>query len=277
MKKVMLTGVALAALISGPAFAADLARPVYKAPPPPIEVWSWTGFYLGVNVGYSFGRSNTAADIFDTRSGALLFAANNNFNLNGAIGGGQIGFNWQNGIWVWGLEADIQGSGQKGNTAFACPVSFCNFDADTSPTNSVVATVDQRLQWFGTARARLGVTVAPTVLAYVTGGLAYGQVKTDVALGGFTIGGAPAPIALASTTTTKAGWTAGGGIEARLGGNWTGKIEYLFMDLGTFDGSVTNPFTSNTTTFTYSSHVRDNIVRVGLNYKFGYGPVVANY
>jgi len=277
MKKVMLTSVALAALISGPAFAADLARPVYKAPPPPVEVWSWTGFYLGVNVGYSFGRTNTDADVFDADSGALLFAGNNNFNLNGVIGGGQIGFNWQNGIWVWGLEADIQGSGQKGSTAFDCPVSFCNFDADTSPSNIAVATVDQRLRWFGTARARLGVTVAPTVLAYVTGGLAYGEVKTDLSLSGFTIGGALAPIALASTTTTKAGWTAGGGIEARLGGNWTGKIEYLYMDLGTFDGSVTNPFTSNPTTFAFSSHVKDNIVRVGLNYKFGYGPVVANY
>jgi outer membrane immunogenic protein len=277
MRKVMLAGAALAALISGPSFAADLARPVYKALPPPVELWSWSGFYLGVNVGYSFGRSNTDAAIFDASTGDLLAARNNSFNMNGVIGGGQIGVNWQTGVWVWGLEADIQGSGQKGDTSFACAVTFCNFNADTNPSNAALATVDQRLQWFGTARVRAGVTVAPTVLAYVTGGLAYGEIKTDLGLSGFTTGGGPAPLATASSSTTKAGWTVGGGFEARLGGNWTGKIEYLYMDLGTVSGSVTNPFTGPPTTFTYSSHITDNIVRVGLNYKLGYGPVVAKY
>jgi outer membrane immunogenic protein len=263
--------------MSGPTFAADLARPVYKAPPPLVEVWSWTGFYLGVNVGYSFGRSNSDVDIFDASTGDLLFARSNKFNMNGVIGGGQIGFNWQNGAWVWGLEADIQGSGQKGDTSAACAVGFCNFDADTSPSDAAVATLDQRLRWFGTVRARLGATVAPTVLAYVTGGLAYGEIKTDASLSGFTTGGPPAPLATSSSSTIKAGWTVGGGIEARLFGNWTGKIEYLYVDLGTVSGSVTNPFTGPPTTFAYSSHITDNIVRVGLNYKFGYGPVVAKY
>jgi outer membrane immunogenic protein len=137
--------------------------------------------------------------------------------------------------------------------------------------------LDQRLRWFGTVRGRLGATVAPTVLAYVTGGLAYGEIKTDMSLSGFTLGGGPAPLATASSSTTKAGWTVGAGIEARLGGNWTGKIEYLYMDLGSVSGSVLNPFTAPPTTFTFSSHITDNIVRVGLNYKFGYGPVVAKY
>jgi outer membrane immunogenic protein len=114
------------------------------------------------------------------------------------------------------------------------------------------------------------------MLVYVTGGLAYGDVKSDLTVTGFNANG----VALTATTTNRtvhAGWTVGAGIEGRLGGNWTGKLEYLYMDLGTFTGSsavlAVGPPTLQAT---YSSRITDNIFRAGINYKFG-GPVVAAY
>jgi outer membrane immunogenic protein len=135
----------------------------------------------------------------------------------------------------------------------------------------VTESLSQKLSWLGTVRARAGVTVTPTVLAYVTGGLAYGEVKTDFAIAG-TNGVTPVAAAFGSSTT-KAGWTVGVGLEGRIVGNWTGKIEYLYVDLGTVSGG---PFISPVLALgggfvatNFSSHVTDNILRAGINYKFG--------
>jgi outer membrane immunogenic protein len=258
----------VASLTVGLASAASAAdMPVYlKAPPP---VWSWTGFYLGGNVGYSWGKSDTSVSFFDSVTGALVGQDSKTFSLNGVIGGGQIGYNWQTGKWVWGLETDIQASGQKGSADFVC-ASGCG-------PGPVTETLNQKLDWFGTVRGRLGFTVTPTVLLYGTGGLAYGDIKTD--------GTISDPVTF-NTSTVKTGWTAGAGIEARISGNWTAKLEYLYMDLGNVSGgTVATPIfvppcttvfaarggcnnTLNSTFSSTGSGITDNIVRVGVNYKF---------
>jgi outer membrane immunogenic protein len=126
----------------------------------------------------------------------------------------------------------------------------------------------QQLPLFGTARARVGFTPADRWLVYATGGLAYGEIRTDATV---TVAGVGSTAT--SYSQTKAGWAAGAGIEAALGGGWTGKVEYLHMDLG----SVSGTFMSATTvplrgTFVATSGVTDEIMRVGVNYRFG-GPV----
>jgi outer membrane immunogenic protein len=136
----------------------------------------------------------------------------------------------------------------------------------------------QKLTWFGTVRGRFGATVTPSVLIYVTAGLAYGGVKSDLTVSGFNAG-VPAA-ALFSSSVTKGGWTVGAGLEGRIGGNWTAKIEYLYMDLGTINGG---PFATPIVApggallaANFSSRITDNIVRVGVNYHFN-APLVARY
>ena len=287
MKKIVSAGIGLLAL-TGMATAADLPvkAPVYKAPPVFVDPWTWTGGYVGVNAGYSWGKSKTDVSYFNSVTGLPIVPppgsiTHADFNLNGGIAGGQIGFNWQSGIWVGGLEADLQWSGQKGSAFFSCaavPVTAgpCLPGLTFLPAGVTGASLafDQKLQWFGTVRGRLGVTPAPTVLLYVTGGLAYGEIKTDGVFNGFTPAAVLSSVAF-SQSTTKTGWTVGGGIEGRLSGNWTGKIEYLYMDLGTVSGTVVN--TPALVGANWSSRITDNILRVGLNYKFGDYPVVAKY
>src|SRR6266481_1068421 len=127
MRKIIGAGIGMLALAGAtlPAAAADLAvkAPVYKAPPI-VEIWSWTGFYVGLNGGYSWGRSRTDLGFFSTVTGLPIATAvsitNNNFNLIGGVFGAQTGYNWQAGNFVAGVEADIQWSGQKGSTTFVC-------------------------------------------------------------------------------------------------------------------------------------------------------------
>ena len=126
--------------------------------------------------------------------------------------------------------------------------------------------MSQKIDWFGTVRGRVGVLATPTVLLYATGGLAYGQVNSSETVGG------PLPAAF-SQSSTNVGWTVGAGIEGAIGGNWTAKLEYLYVDLGTVSGSFTLP---NTDIISHSSHITDNVLRAGINYRFG-GPVVAKY
>src|ERR1700687_4160923 len=106
--------------------AADL--PVYTKAPPYVATYNWTGFYLGGNIGYGWGRSDTTASLNDPGGvppGIALAAVNPIFNLDGVIGGGQVGYNWQTGNWVFGIEADFQATGQSGNTSFGCGTGIC--------------------------------------------------------------------------------------------------------------------------------------------------------
>ena len=126
MKKLLLAGATVASLIATNAFAADLPARVYtKAPPPMVDVYNWTGFYVGGNVGYSWGRSSDTSTLTNT-AGTVLFANSSAANLDGIVGGGQIGYNWQVQNWVWGFEADIQGTDEKGSRLFTCPTGVCS-------------------------------------------------------------------------------------------------------------------------------------------------------
>jgi outer membrane immunogenic protein len=230
-----------------------------KAPPPPpsVPAFSWTGFYVGGNVGYGVAGNRT--NYLSLESGSLL---NNEFVKtapNGVLGGGQLGYNWQVANWVAGLEADIQGASQSD--------SICVFQCATPAggnAGTLIGGVEQKLDWFGTVRGRLGIA-ADRSLFYVTGGLAYGKVETD-ATQLFGIG-AGANTGAANVSSTRAGSVLGGGIEAAISANWTAKVEYLYLDLG----SQTFAFADTAgRTITVSSSFRDNVVRAGLNYKFGY-------
>jgi outer membrane immunogenic protein len=285
--RILLGGLAALTLSAASAMAADLpARVPMKAPPMAPEVYNWNGFYLGGNGGYSFGRSRSDASFFGPGGVPIAPPAgsvtSNSFNLDGGIAGGQIGYNWQSSNWVFGLETDLQWSGERGSALFTCasPTSggACTaFTTALPPGVGTTLAIDQKIEWFGTFRARAGALLAPSVLAYVTGGLAYGSVKTDLTYGAFTGGGVPIA-ATSSGSSTHAGWTVGGGVEGKFWNNWSAKLEYLYMDLGTFDSSVAFAVPPGPAlSANVSSRVTDHIIRAGINYHFTYGPVVARY
>lgn len=266
MKKILIAA-ALSGLGATSALAADMAvkAPVYTKAPI-VAPYSWTGFYLGANVGGSVGRSRTnESDPGGINSNQFTY-----LSAAGAIGGGQIGYNWQTnmgfpGPVVFGLEADIQGSGQKTTDCIA----LCRVDG------TIAVNLQQKIDWFGTVRGRIGLANGP-VLSYVTGGYAYGNVSTSGSVTGGALPGVPF-----SLSQTRGGYTLGSGVEASLGGNWTGKIEYLYVDLGTQSQLVSGTAAIFGNPLTMTSRVRDNIFRGGINYAFNgnsnYKAPVANW
>jgi outer membrane immunogenic protein len=196
MTRTIFRAVALtAALFAMPAAAADLygKAPAFAAAP--FSVYNWNGAYVGVNLGYQWGS------VTNWGGGSP----------NGIMGGGQLGYNWQFGQYVFGLEADLQGSAAQDTFA---AYKFAN-------------------PWFGTVRGRAGYAMN-NVLIYLTGGLAYGGGRVD--------------FAGLNETQTHLGWTLGGGVEVGLTPNWSAKAEYLYVRLD--DRSyvltgVNNGFSSN--------------------------------
>ena len=136
---------------------------------------------------------------------------------------------------VVGLEADIQGTDEKGSRSFTCPTGICTpaigFPlALVIPGPAVPVTLNQKIDWFGTVRGRIGYLVDPKVLLYATGGLAYGEVDSSATIG-------LVPTGFGTVSNTHVGWTVGAGIEGVIGGNWTASLEYLYVDLGRVNGS----------------------------------------
>jgi len=257
---------------TGLASAADLgAAPYNKTPAYIVPVYDWSGAYAGVNVGYGWGRSA------DTSTLAVppLFTDTATLRMNGVSGGAQIGYNSQMQNWLVGLEGDIQATGQSNSHSYACAAGACALTPIGGglgfiPGPAVSVTETQRLDFFGTVRGRVGLVVVPTVLLYATGGLAYGQVDTDSTLPAST-----------RSQNYRVGWTAGGGIEGAIGGGWTARLEYLYLDLGKVSGTFTTLSLADRSSLTpltsgFSSRITDNIVRVGVNYRFG-DPVIAKY
>ena len=232
--KVFGTGLAALALLASSfsAQAADIPPPVYKGVRSVVAYYNWTGFYAGINAGYGFGTSN-----WSDPPGTSI-------KPKGALFGGTLGYNYQVGSLVYGLEGDFDWSGVKGSV-------------DCVP---VLIRCEVQNRWLATFRGRVGYAF-DRWLPYVTGGGAYGNVRataTDLLLG----------TELASASKSKLGWTFGAGLEYAFLGNWTAKIEYLYVDLGSFDAGVA-PF-ATTVSF------KENIVRAGLNYKFA-GPIFSRY
>jgi outer membrane immunogenic protein len=269
MNKLALAIASLSALVAAPAFAADLTpAPVYKAPPPVVvPPPQWTGWYIGVNIGGSFGTATQTGSFPPAPIPGTPFGSASS-DFDGVIGGAQIGYNWQTGNWVLGIEADIQATSEQGSsslTGTGSPIGI-NFLGPVTGTLNIT----EKLDWLGTVRGRLGVLGGPNWLFYGTGGLAYGGLDTDTTL---TVG---ALSVVNNFNTTRAGWTAGAGIEGWFGQNWTAKLEYLYLDLGSFSNTFTglgvfSPVVLNT-------HLTDNIVRVGVDYHFNWAaPIATRY
>jgi len=159
------------------------------------------------------------------------------------------------------------------------PGAVCNpsiVDLDAPVTASFIQ--GHKLDSFGTLRGRIGTTITPDVIAYATGGLAVGSIRTTVNLSGvgFDADGNPGVVSAPfSVLAIKPGWTVGAGFEGRLFGNVTGKVEYLYMDFGTVSTSVTNGLNATPIALATSSRITDNIVRAGVNYKFD--PAIGGY
>src|SRR6266508_44878 len=259
MKKHLLASVACTALVAAPAMAADM--PV-KAPPPPV-VFTWTGCYLGANAGYGWSRSDTATTLtsnFSAVAAQPIFNAIMSPTLHpkGGIAGGQIGCNYQAGNFVFGAETDY--------SYFHLTDSVVT--SGTPPANATLtSTTAVSTDWLWTGRLRVGVAV-DRALFYVTGGIAttrlnYSQVNsfTPCAFINTTIS-----TEAVATSATKAGWTAGGGVEYAVTNNWTVKAEYLYADFGSIstvgaDDTVRSPFFHN-------ANLKVSTARVGINYLF---------
>jgi outer membrane immunogenic protein len=234
------------------AIAADL--PV-KAPAAVVapSAYSWTGFYVGLNLGGSWGHQS--GSIVDS-TGATL--ANAGKNLDGVIGGGQIGYNWQVNQWVFGLEADFQGSGQKFSDTSGFVIVPTGALVAALPPVNVTNTLSDKLNWFGTVRGRLGWAF-DRWMPYFTGGWAYGHGEINDTL---TVGATA--ISPFNSSHNYTGWTIGGGVEWAFANNWSAKLEYLYIDFG---NGPSVPIAG--TTFAINvGRMTDNIARAGVNYKF---------
>ena len=222
--------------------AADLGG--YAAPPPPVYIDSrpalmWTGLYVGLNAGSSFSRDFTGEDSILPYNGVgpeQLHA-----RTSGFTGGGQIGYNYQMGHFVVGVEAD-----------------FNYVDLSRTKTSfSGAVTEDISGNFIGTVRPRVGVAFGPALL-YATGGLAYGSVDT-------TITGNTANTLSASSSGMRVGWAAGAGAEYALNRSLSLRVEYLHTDLGRSDLSGV---ALDTNTYAWRDHLTDNVVRLGVNFRF---------
>jgi outer membrane immunogenic protein len=204
MKKMLFAAVLAAGLAAaGTAAAADL-RPAPYAPIAQSGLYNWSGAYAGLNLGYEWGK-----------------VTNSLVSPSGLAGGGQFGYNWQNGQFVFGAETDLQFTGADDTFA---PFKFSN-------------------PWFGTLRGRAGVAFN-NVLLYATLGLAYGDLR--------------AQSAGLDETRTEVGWTGGVGLEYGFAPNWSARVEYLYLDLGSRGFTVT----------TANNGLQANLLRFGVNYHF---------
>ncbi|HXT58911.1 MAG TPA: outer membrane protein [Pirellulales bacterium] len=220
MKRFLLASVGVLAMI-GMANAADLPRQMYtKAPPIATPYYNWTGFYLGINGGGGWGTGN--------------WDSIGSHDVSGGLVGGTIGYNWQTGPWVLGLEGDIDWADISGSTSTpAC----LNGNCSTKNT------------WLGTARGRVGYSF-DRWMPYITGGAAFGGVQANQP--GFP-----------GADNTQLGWTAGVGVEFAVMNNITAKVEYLHYDLGSFQcGLNCNGFPSDNVSF------NADVIRGGLNFRF---------
>lgn len=241
-------------LMAGAAWAADLPvkAPPLQAPPP----FSWTGCYAGLNAGGGF----TSISQTITVPGFASFDSNG--HESSFTGGGQVGCNWQfDPRWVLGIEGDIDYLHASHSQNFLFSTTFAGGE-------DIVGSQQTTLRWFGTARVRFGY-VWDRVLYYATGGLAFGDVSSSANAIITTV--TPNPVFSGSTSDTRLGWTIGGGAEYAFTDRISGKLEYLYFDLGNVNYNViqTSGFVIGgfPTSWPASAKTTGSIVRVGLNLK----------
>jgi outer membrane immunogenic protein len=217
------------ALVTTAAQSARAADVPVKAPAAPIDArapFSWTGLYLGINGGYAWGSSSWNDPALGLSSG--------DFGVRGGLVGGQLGYNWQQGPLVLGVETDADWLNGKGGIADG---GVCTVAGGGQCRTSQ--------SWIGTTRGRVGYAFGYW-MPYITAGAAYGDIQTADALG--------------TQTMTRLGWSAGAGVEVGLLGNWSAKLEFLHLDLGTasfFDAASGGK--------SLSVPVKDDLVRAGIS------------
>jgi outer membrane immunogenic protein len=242
MKKLLLASVGFAVLLSGSATAADLARPVYKAAPPVEAAYNWTGFYIGAHAGYGIANPE---GVWDSQGAVHQWSRN---DLRGGLWGVQVGFNVQQGMFVWGAEADY---------------SWARWSKDVIDEEDDLQ--GARLRDFGTARARAGIAVQ-NWLFYGTAGFAWANARASTENG-----------TNPDLTLNAVGIAYGAGVEVGFGAGWSLKGEYLHLAFGQ---SKDFPTTFSDQDVGDHFKLRDiDLIRVGLNYRFGSwgGPVMAKY
>jgi outer membrane immunogenic protein len=264
MKKLLLGTLTWAAL-TGAAFAADM--PVRPAAAPAYS--NWNGWYVGINAGGGFQSQEATLSGTDTGFGGILrpygiptFTSSIGVPMwvSGPLGGFTVGWNWQAGWWLAGIEADIDCANITGVTTLNNAVG-----GFVPVTVQAANTLDR----FGTVRARLGWLAGPTssFLLYATGGFAYGRNTLELSAICPTCG--PPANLYAQDRATKTGWTAGGGIEWMFLQSWTVKGEYLYADLGSQTVGFAYPYGPFLSTAALQNNDRYHILRIGVNYIFG--------
>lgn len=238
---------------------------------PRAAPFSWTGFYVGLNAGGAWsetsigtGFSCTGVCPFTAASNNFIGAANSgSVSAKGFIGGIQAGYNLQSGNLVWGAEVDFN----------LLNASLSRSVTGITPGGSPFASsTGLESDWLMTARARLGITLSPTLLAYVTGGLAVADMAVTNSFTTTFGGGFNEIRGGSSNSSTKLGWTVGGGLELALNRNWSIKGEYLYVDLGSTSTSATvnqvpvAGFANST--MSTSADLTLHIARAGINYRF---------
>jgi outer membrane immunogenic protein len=206
----------IVATAAGAAFAPNAAEAQSRSAGPgamAAPVFTWTGFYVGGHLGYAWQKNPTSGAYVDFAT-TWPYAHSN--NPRGFAGGAQIGYNWQSGSIVYGLETDISVLSGKGTQT-----SFPTGD----PSDSTV-TSNSRIEWVGTLRGRLGVSVMPRTIIYGTGGLAYGRVLNEL------VQNEGGPVSYFTASKVKTGYAVGGGIEHAITDYATIRLEGLFVDLG---------------------------------------------
>ncbi len=282
--KTLLSATAFILITAVAAQAADIA---VKAPPLPAEP-GWTGGYLGLNGGYGWGRADVQAVPGDPNSQNVFKGQQNipplaaSIDTRGWLGGVQAGYDWQIAQrWLVGFETDFDGASIKNGTSIPATIGFGLQPATFG--------VSQSIDWFGTARVRVGLLATPDLLLYATGGLAYGRVNQSATLalpagqsnssGNFGFGYGCGPIYSLSAncfaggaSRVSTGWSAGVGGEQRITRNWSVKLEYLHVDLGrgnaTMLGNLPPGVPLAASFLNASSSATFDLVRAGLNYRF---------
>lgn len=236
-----LIAIAAGTLASGAAVAADLPTKAPRmAPPIPAIPFTWSGCYIGIDGGYAWGRDHDH-EVTTATGVTSAFTPLSSAKITGGKLGGYLGCNMSTGgPWILGLEADAEWANVKGSTTFNTPAPQDFYEA--------------RIRAEGSVRARVGYAF-DRVLFYITGGAAFADVREHDQVG--------ATGAFTNNSSTRAGWTAGAGFDYAFTTNWIGRVEYRYADFGTFryQPTVFPAFTEN-------HKITENVVRVGLAYKF---------
>ncbi|HEX4409270.1 MAG TPA: outer membrane beta-barrel protein [Xanthobacteraceae bacterium] len=258
---------AFLALSIGAAKAADIMP---KAPSPPATpAPTWTGFYIGGNAGGAWGANtvsatlNAPAPFLAVDTAAVSNAASPTLRPSGFTGGVEAGYNWQNGSWVFGGEADFDYLGLRASNNTTRPFpSTLPGGAVGPPTVNFSAATSMSTDWLFTLRQRLG-WANDHWLIYATGGLAVGHdnFNQSIAL--------VAPTVLTTAlSSTRVGWTVGAGAEYALDRKWSVKAEYLHVDLGSVATAATLSPAFAGLTLSGTTKLTTEIARAGLNYHF---------